>query len=200
MSRLQNSKIKTQNFTSRGFTLVELMVSVSVFVIVMVISMGSILSIFDANKKSQTLRTVMDNLNFSLEAMTRTIRFGTNYYCGDSSFPPSGVSDCSGNNPSSAIVVKSAEGIWVKYKLDNGRIKRYMSTDLDSNGYYVTSSDVTITSLKYWVYGSTPFAVGSDTAQPQAIITIGGYAGQKATTKSSFSLQTTVSQRLFDSQ
>ena len=52
--------------TTGGFTLVELMVSVSLFAIVMVISMGSVVSVFDANKKSQSLRTVMDNLNSTI--------------------------------------------------------------------------------------------------------------------------------------
>ena len=65
--------------SNHGFTLIEIMVAVSIFSLIMVISMGSILSVFDANKKSQTLRTVMDNMNFTLEGMTRTIRFGRNY-------------------------------------------------------------------------------------------------------------------------
>ena len=69
-----------------GFTLVELMVSVSIFAIVMFISLGSILSILDANQKSKTLRSVMDNLNSAMESMTRTVRFGINYHCGSSVF------------------------------------------------------------------------------------------------------------------
>jgi len=197
MNKLQNSKFKIQNSTSRGFTLVELMVSVSVFVVVMVISMGSILSIFDANKKSQTLRTVMDNLNFSLEAMTRTIRFGTNYHCdvtvGDISTPA--PRDCP--TGATSIVVKSAEGRNVVYKLSGSRIARSINGGSD---YYVSSQDVTITDLKFRVIGSTPYSTGGDVYQPQVIITISGYSGIKATTKSTFSLQTTVSQRLFDSQ
>ncbi|MCX6702244.1 MAG: type II secretion system protein [Candidatus Zambryskibacteria bacterium] len=183
--------------TKKGFTLVELMVSVSVFVIIMVISMGSILSIFDANRKSQSLRTVMDNLNFTMEAMTRTIRFGTNYHCdatlGDISTPA--PRDC--NLGASSIVVKASDGKKVAYKLSDGRITRSINGGVD---YFVTSSDVTITDLKFRVVGSTPYSVGNDLYQPQAIITISGFSGIKATTKSSFSLETTVSQRMFDSQ
>ena len=180
-----------------GFTLVELMVAVSVFVMVMVISMGSILSIFDANKKSQTLRTVMDNLNFSLEAMTRTIRFGTNYHCdvtvGDISTPA--PRDCP--TGASSIIVKAADGSRVVYKLNNGRVIRSINGGAD---YFVTSSDVTISDLKFRVVGSTSYSVGGDLYQPQVIITISGNAGVKATTRSSFNMQTTVSQRMFDSQ
>ena len=188
--------LRTKNQKS-GFTLVELMVSVSVFVIIMVISLGSILSIFDANKKSQTLRTVMDNLNFSLEAMTRNIRFGTNYHCdatvGDIATPA--PRDCSSG--ATSMVVKTADGKKVAYKLSGGRITRSINGGSD---YFVTSSDVTITDLKFRVVGSTPYSVGNDLYQPQIVITINGFSGVKATTKSSFSLETTVSQRMFDSQ
>jgi len=192
--QIQTSKPRNKK---AGFTLVELMVSVTVFVVVMVISMGSILSIFDANKKSQTLRTVMDNLNFTMEAMTRTIRFGTNYHCdvttGDITTPA--PQDCSLG--ASSMIVKASDGKKVAYKLNGGRIARSINGLSD---YYITSSDVTITDLKFRVIGSTPYSVGSDLYQPQVIITISGFAGLKPTTKSSFSLETTVSQRMFDSQ
>ena len=192
---------KTARKNSRGFTLVELMVSVSVFVIIMVISMGSILSIFDANRKSQSLRTVMDNLNFTLETMTRTIRFGTNYHCDINYTPISSTRDCNGG--ASSIAVTSSGGNTVTYRLvsgaNYGRIVRTDSSVNSGADYNITSSDVTITSLTFRVVGS-PLCSSGDLFQPMVIITINGNAGVKATVKSSFSLQTTVSQRMFDSQ
>jgi prepilin-type N-terminal cleavage/methylation domain-containing protein len=191
-------KYKKKSELTLGFTLVEIMVAISVFVVVMVISMGSITSIFDANKKTQTLRTVMDNLNYSMEAMTRTIRFGTNYHCdattGDVSTPA--PVDC--NDGKHSIVVKSAEGKVVTYSYDD--INKKIIRTISGSPYDVTSSDVTISDLTFRVIGSTPYSVGGDLYQPQVIITVSGYSGIKATTKSSFSLETTVSQRKFDSQ
>ncbi len=64
---------------SRGFTLVELMVAVSLFAIVMVISMGAILTVVDGNKKNQTMQVAINNLNFAVESMTRSIKTGYNY-------------------------------------------------------------------------------------------------------------------------
>ena len=52
---------------NRGFTLIELMTAVSIFVVVMTISMGAILNIFDANRKARTLKTVLNNLNLVVE-------------------------------------------------------------------------------------------------------------------------------------
>ncbi len=178
----------------KGFTLIEIMVAVSIFAIVMTISMGAILSAFDSNRKSQSLRAVMDNVNFTTEAMTRVIRFGTNYHCDITVTSPALTAprDCSSG--SSSIQVLSADGKQTVYKLVNGRIARSINGGTD---YYMTSSDVTITALSFRVFGSPVYP---DLFQPQVIIVISGYAGDKANIKSTFSLQTTVSQRKFDSQ
>lgn len=182
------------NSSIKGFTLVELMVSVSVFTFIMLISTGSILSVFDANKKSQNLRTVMDNLSFTLEGMTRTIRFGTNYHCniysgGDLTVPL----DCAGG--SNSIQVRSSDGKQIQYWFDTsaGRIMR------TTNGtpYALTGTDVTIQTLTFRVVGSPKYP---DTYQPRVVITLSGYAGVKPSVKSTFNLETSVSQRLFDSQ
>ncbi|MDD5068137.1 MAG: type II secretion system protein [Candidatus Pacebacteria bacterium] len=64
-----------------GFTLIEMMVAVSIFAIVMTISMAALLNIIALNKKSQAVKTIMNNLNFAMEEMSRDIRFGLNYEC-----------------------------------------------------------------------------------------------------------------------
>ena len=197
-----------KNNSKRGFTLVELMVSISIFTVIMTISMGSILGVFDVNKKSQSLRAVMDNLNFTLEVMTRTIRFGTNYHCNADVGSPSATRDCSSSDTvtlngstsqfvSSSFAVTNSEGVVVIYRLTDGRISR----TIGSATYFLTSPDVTITNLGFRVLGTDKFSVNEDLSQPQVIITIGGYAGlsTKPSSQSAFTLQTTVSQRLFDS-
>ncbi len=185
-----------------GFTLIEIMVSVSVFVVIMVISMGTIVTIIDANRKSQSLRTVMDNLNFTIEAMTRTIRFATNYHCDVTIIDPLVTlpRDCVAG--ATSIVVLASNGDTVTYKLSGTQIKRDINSfaGIDSSDYSLTSSDVTITDLSFRVIGSYGYGGGANKLQPQVIITIGGYSGSKLTSRSSFLLQTTVSQRVFDSQ
>ncbi|MFZ2621092.1 MAG: hypothetical protein WAX37_01130 [Minisyncoccia bacterium] len=176
------------------------MVSVSVFAVIMVMMGGSIASVFDGNKKSQSLRTVMDNLNITMESMTRSIRFGTNYHCGttgDTSTPL----DCAGGDTS--LTVRDLSGVIVTYSISNGHVtKRVGVTTQD-----LTSSDVTITRLTFFVSGSEPYIntsppVGclpsSQCKQSKIVMVVSGYAGVKPTTQSSFTLQTSVSQRTFD--
>src|SRR3989344_7817509 len=158
--------------TKKGFTLVELMVSISLFTIVMTISMGSIFSVFNTNKKSESLRAVMDNLNFTLEAMTRTVRFGTNYHCDVTVGVISVPRDCASGADSFSVL--DSNGQQVSYKLSGTRIARSINGGAD---YFLTSSDVTIQKLKFFVFGSTLYSNGGDLFQPQVIMVIGGYAG-----------------------
>lgn len=189
-------KKNRDNRPHKGFSLVEIMVSVSIFAIIMVISSSSVLSVFDANRKSQSLRAVMDNLNLTMEAFTRAIRFGTTYHCDVTVGTLSSPLDCGGAGASS-LSIYDTNGLQITYKLSNGRIVRSISGGTE---YALTSSDVTITRLAFRVYGSPLYNNGADLFQPQVIIVVSGFAGTKATTQSTFSLETTVSQRIFDFQ
>ncbi len=182
----------------RGFTLIEIMVSVTVFTLVMVISMGSILSAFDANRKSQSLRAVMDNINFTLESMTRTIRFGTNYHCNVNVTSPSVSSpnNCAGGATSMAVLAPDGLSTYY-YRLNNGSIQR--SQD-GSNYSSVTGSDVNISKLTFYVLGALPYT-SNDYLQPKVIMVVkGNFTGSKVTTDTTFTIETMVSQRKFDSQ
>lgn len=187
--------IKNKKLEKRGFTLIELLVSISIFTMILTVIMGSIFSVFEANRKSQSLRAVMDNLNFTLESMTRTIRFGTKYHCDITSGNINEPQDCvSGGN---SFSVTDSDGVINIYTMTNGRIAR--SRDGGNTYYNLTGSDVTITKLTFWIRGSQPLSSG-DILQPRAIIVVSGYAGAKPTSRSTFTLETMVSQRIFDSQ
>ncbi len=187
-----------------GFTLIEIMVSVSIFLMIMVMSSGAILGVFESNRKSQTLRSVMDNLNLTMETMTRNIRFGSTYHCNASNFDgiedePLQTADCTSNS----IVFIDSSGQYTGYQFySSGGTKtmRSRSWSIGTNppSYRsIISSDVTIDKASFWVYGSNSYASG-DRKQPKVVIAIDGYVGSKPTTKSSFHLETTVSQRKFD--
>lgn len=194
MNILLKKIIRDQN---KGFTLIEIMVSVSIFFVIMVISMGTIVTIVDANRKSQTLRTVMDNMSFTIEAMARTIRFGTNYHCDMNITNPALTSPYDCSSGADSIVVMASNGNTIFYYLTNGRIARKIG--VAGTPYFLTSDDVTIDKLSFWVKGSQPYSA-ADLYQPKVVMVVGGYSGTKPTTKSSFIMQTSVSQRVFDSQ
>ena len=65
----------TQN---RGFTLMELVVSLGIFSAVVVAAVGMMISVFRAQSKAIAIKNVFDNARFSLELMTRELRTGDN--------------------------------------------------------------------------------------------------------------------------
>ncbi len=182
--------IKRFSKNSKGFTLIEMMTAVSLFLVVMTISAGAILGIFDANRKSQSAKTVMDNLNFAVETMSREIRFGTNYHCGSTGNSAAPQNCASGD---SAISFLSSEGVLTSYRLSGSSIEKSID---DGNGYLtVTAPEISITSLAFYVVGATP---APDTLQPKVLIKITGNAGTKVNTRTAFTLETLASQRIID--
>ncbi len=178
----QNQKPNTQ----KAFTLIEIMVAVSIFAMVMVVAIGAVLSIVSANKKAQAVNTVLTNLNFSLEAMLRDLRTGYDYSC-------AGVGDCpEGRN--SITFYSTQTGSNVTYTLSGTAIAK--STG-DNNGFLeLTGSDVKIDRLMFYVTGTRKTA-DQDYAQPKVIIIVkGSYTTGGAVTE--FNLQTMVSQRKID--
>ncbi len=180
----------------KGFTLIEIMVSISVFSVVMLIFSGSIYSAFEGNRKSRSLRAVMDNLNLSLESMTRNIRFGSRYHCDiNQGGGLDTTRDCV--NGATSIAVLDSDGNQVVYRLNGSRIVRSVNGGAEQ---YVTSPDVWIEALTFYVLGSTSYSAGGDLVQPRVVILIRGRAGNGVLNRTQFSLQTTISQRAFDSQ
>ena len=66
---------------SGGFTLIEVMVSLAIFATIVTMGMQAVLSAMQQHRSIQSVRTVMDNLNFVMEDMARNIRLATNIRC-----------------------------------------------------------------------------------------------------------------------
>jgi prepilin-type N-terminal cleavage/methylation domain-containing protein len=67
--------------TQSGFSLVELIVALAVFAVVLTITVGALLMLVGTNQQLQGQQSMMTNLSFALDSMTREIRTGTQYYC-----------------------------------------------------------------------------------------------------------------------
>lgn len=180
-----------KNKLNFGFTLIEIIVSLGLFMIVVTISLGAVLGIFDANTRSQSMSSVMNNLSYSLDAMVRTIRFSTVYHCGNSgSFgtPQTCPDNANGDN----FFAMTFNGQIYIYRFNNNTIEK--SEDGGLTYTPAIGSDVTVQSAKFRVFNT----IVGDNKQPYAIITIKGFAGKKPSTQSSFDIETFVSQRQLD--
>lgn len=171
----------------KGFTLVEMLVSVAIFTLVMLIATSSIFTIVASNKKAESLKSVMDNLSFALESMTRNIRTGSNYFCVDTS------GNCPGGDSDFRFTSNQSNGAQIEYSLSNGQIMEYESDWGTNVAVPITASEINVTNLKFYLVGA-----GKDGLQPRVLMTVIGTAGT-STSETEFNIQTTLSQRQIDS-
>jgi prepilin-type N-terminal cleavage/methylation domain-containing protein len=197
---------------NRGFTLVEMIVSLAIFSVVAVIAIGALLKVIDANKKAQSIQSSVTNLNFAMESMSRDLRTGTNYYCSNTAPTTmwgtlTGVSSCSISNTNGFIAFDSSRvdstntcNLITAYAFMPDATDHNM-TDLDKaeqqscadTSYTFTPlisyTDMDITGYEMGVlYGSTP-------SYPLVFIRITGYAGTKTQDQTYVDLETAVSAR-----
>ena len=71
----------TSSRKESGFSLIEMIVSLGIFSVIVTTAVGALLVLISTNQKLQGEQSVMTNLSFALDSMTREIRTGYNYYC-----------------------------------------------------------------------------------------------------------------------
>ena len=197
--------------TKFGFTIIETMIAISLFLVVVMIGINSLLNASVIHQKSQDLRSIVDNLNFIMEDMSKNIRTGYNYHCfvsGDTipsttspimSTPKSCASGWAISFESSTGLTGNDDDQWVYY-ISGGKI--FKSTQ----GPYVASAFVQLTPDEV-VLESSPTIAGfsvlgaepppANSQQPFVIIRLVGKITYKNIV-SPFSIQTSASQRLVD--
>jgi prepilin-type N-terminal cleavage/methylation domain-containing protein len=190
----------------RGFTLIEMLVSVALFSVVMLIAGATLLSLVYANRKAQALQSVMNNLNITLDDMVRNVRMGSNYRCGSQSEPiPPANGDCTSGGTSLYFTPFGEDpsnrsddiGYFVGGVCPAGR----MCVTEEENGVVetvpISAPEVQITNMEFYVIGTEP-AVDGGTVQPKVLFTLTGQAGLQANTKTIFQIQATAVQRLLN--
>ena len=71
--------MQNKNNKQTGYTIIETMISVSLFLIIITIGMGALLNANLLHQKSRDMRSIMDNLSFIMEDMSRNLRTGYDY-------------------------------------------------------------------------------------------------------------------------
>jgi prepilin-type N-terminal cleavage/methylation domain-containing protein len=179
-----------------GFTLIELLVSLTLLSIVLTIGLGLVLTTSSAIKQSRSQRRAMDNLNFAIESMSRSITYGHDFSCFSASF----TSDC-------GITTVGSSDIYFKGNyLGTPNVDFHYVRSIDPNTNYgyisrtigsgsavsLTSDRIDIKELTFYVYNTEDY--GSNTQQPRVVVTIKGVS-HAGNTPQEFLIQTTLSQR-----
>jgi prepilin-type N-terminal cleavage/methylation domain-containing protein len=179
MSITKNKKIK-------GFSLIELLVSIAIFSIALVMILGATMSILDANKKARTLMTVMNNLNFAVDSMTRSFSTGNS--------PSTNVGGCAKSfytkeidyGQTNSALTKVERDVYYCFVEVNGWGK--IVKVFGGHTYDLTSPDLDIDFVNFTLENRA-------NKQPKLLINIEGTAKIGSKMSSTFAIQTTVTQK-----
>ncbi len=209
----------------KGFTLVEMVVSVALFSTAITIAVGALLVLISSNQQLQQEQSVMTNLSFALDSMTREIRTGTHYFCDSRPNKNSGpdkifldatnldslalnTQDCANGNNSSrdfhgvafreggnSITGTGSDHILYFFDKTQGKIYRRVGANAAQS---IVSDGIYINNAEFFVTGSTPLSIGAaNIDQPAVTIFIEAVESNDPTAKPYY-MQTTVTQRTTD--
>jgi len=127
-----DARVKSKS--TSGFTLVEMIVAIAIFLIVAFTVTGTFVVALDAYRKAQQVNLITENINYALNRMTINTNEGYNYIINP---------DASGNN---TLEMSLSDGSTIKYELIDGKILE--------NDAPLTSDKITIDKLIFTKTGS----------------------------------------------
>lgn len=165
----------------RGYTLLEMIVSVGIFSVVMLIATAAYLTLIHLDRQSRATTDVMSNLSFAIDSMSRAIRTGSNY-C---------VSGCT----SSSFSFVDSEGRTITYAYQGGTITQQVD---GGAAVGIIDSRITVPSngLRFYRWGT---AAGAADGQPRVTFVIkGSVIPEPGAAPVTFVVESGATQRLID--
>ncbi|OGZ00506.1 MAG: hypothetical protein A2946_00865 [Candidatus Liptonbacteria bacterium RIFCSPLOWO2_01_FULL_53_13] len=170
--------------TRRGFTVLELIVAIGVFLIVVTVAVGGLVRALRTIRETAEILSANSNASLALEQMSREMRTGYDF--------------CIPANPCASegeIIFRNARKDLVTYYLQEETIERSCvpGTSTGCEGTYaITAANIRIRHLSFKRFGADP----GDGYQPRITIAVGASGKGAGIENIIVNLQTTVSPRL----
>lgn len=159
------------NKKTKGFTLIEMMVAVTIFTIVALMVSTIFVTMANAYRHAQAMKIVMDNLNFAMDTMVLDLKNGYSYECKSSV-----------NNECVSLSFRSLID-------DNPVVYSFKDNSLMLDNSSLTSPEIEVNNLFFRIQGLP--------SQDQKVsIVINGSATTILGDETEFSLQTVVASRV----
>ncbi len=181
----------------KGYTLIEILVAISIFLIVIVAPTGLFVGSFKSQRKALSTQILIDNVSYNLEYINRALRMAKKDLAGNCIEKGSNYENP--GNSISRIRFLNYNGYCQEFLLYNERLGVKISTDEDeeSLGEFLplTSNDLKIESVKFQLFGQEQ----GDIFQPQATISLKIKGkGLSPELQPEIKIQTTITQRNLD--
>ena len=176
--------LNTKKLKWRGFTLIEMLVAMTISVLIIGAICGVFVSSIKGKQRIYQLKEIEDNARYAMELMSREIRVAQDVFSLDNytgSTPPS-FTDSSGAN--------------IQFcRADSGGTCNGSGDYLSKNGDLITSSKVKINNLIFYVNDFDTDNDGQNDLQPR--ITISMTVVSVSDSSVSMTFQTTISPRIY---
>ncbi len=182
---------------NKGFTLVELLVSISVFSLIVSAMSGAFVSTIRAQRKSVAFQQLLEQTSYLEEYMSRAIRMARKDLSGDCLITAGAKQNFETNLDRNRIRFLNYQGICQEFFLDVNQIKERKSIDGTAANFQtplpLTSGNLQVESFKI---GPSDSWDQDDNEQPRVtlFLYIKG-AGLKPEEQPEIKIQTTISQR-----
>lgn len=187
-------KIKIQ----RGFTLVEMLVAMAIFVMFTGVIINSYASIVQSQKQANDFRIVYADARNVFETLVGELREGMVDY---KHYGPSGVSEANAGLEELYLVSKDA-GMKTKIKFKSNDKAVFISREPNFDDVVKLNNNVNIVDFKMYVSPVIdpydPQFVGNDKNQFQPKVTIYAEFGDEEGDEKNVKLQTTISSRIYN--
>ncbi len=203
--RFSSSRREISLKNSRGFSLIELLVSMALFIVVLTMGIGALMVLINANAKAQNTQEAVSNIQFALDSMAREIRTGFAYYCSSGTETTGDITiqqDCTKGTYLSIIeggksLTDGASNRRIAYRFNssNGSIERKVGV---GSWARLTNPTIDITVMHFNTANTIRKEEGGNLLQPNVTIYVEGVVEGLGNTGSEFMLQTTVTKRVLD--
>lgn len=201
-----------------GFTLVELLVTMAIFITVITIATGALFSAQAINVRLEQTQIILDEMNLATEVMVRDLRYGTTFYCDTAVQSTAPLLRKSCTYPAGGTVLSFRPAVQltgsdnqlndrVAYYVSGGVLyKREYPSSASSRTFQLTSSNLNVSNLTFFVTGAhsstgtNDAGALSDTNQPLITVVVSGVTVpmRRNMVAVPFSIETSASSREID--
>ncbi len=164
--------------SQRGYTLLELIVSLGIFSLVMLVVIGAYVTLIGLDRQARANNQLAASLSFAIESMARNMRTGQEY-----------------STTGDRISFTDSEGNDMTYLRSGNSLAQCTGSPCSaSNAIALTDPNIVISSVEFYVRG-----VGlGDNRQPSVVFTVAGSMETSPGESTTFSIQTASTQRYIE--
>jgi prepilin-type N-terminal cleavage/methylation domain-containing protein len=178
-----------RNFKKNGFSLIEVLVSTTLFVIIITGALSVFKLVIESQRSALATQNVEEGLKYFLEVTSKEIRMAKRNN-GKCDLPSTSIYKVDTNISGDILTFRNYRDQCVTYSLeeDIDGVKRFMIERDGVIGYYITPAKINVSELSFFVGAGE---------QSTVTMKLSAYALGKNINKSTMRIQTTLSPRYY---